>query len=52
MRDHDMFCRQCGARQSGAIAPPANTMQSAYATSRLQADTFNSVPASLLNAIS
>jgi len=51
MRDHDEFCRQCGARQTGAIAPPANTAQSAYATSRLQADTFNSVSASLLNAI-
>jgi hypothetical protein len=52
MRDHDKFCRQCGARQTGAIAPPpANTAQSAYATSRLQADTFNSVSASLLNAI-
>jgi hypothetical protein len=43
MRDHDKFCRQCGARQTGAIAlPPENTAQSAYATSRLQADTFNS----------
>jgi len=52
MRDHDKFCRQCGARQTGAIAPPpANTAQSAYATSRLQVDTFNSVLASLLNAI-
>jgi len=52
LRDHDKFCRHCGARQTGAIAsPPANTAQSAYATSRLQADTFNSVSASLLNAI-
>src|SRR5262249_39826391 len=50
-RDHDKFCRQCGARQTGAIAPTANTSPSAYATSRLQADTFNSVSASLLNAI-
>jgi hypothetical protein len=51
MRDHDKFCRHCGARQTGAIAPTANTAPSAYATSRLQADTFNSVSASLLNAI-
>jgi hypothetical protein len=51
MRDHDKFCRQCGARQTGAIAPTANTAPSAYATSRLQANTFNSVSASLLNAI-
>jgi hypothetical protein len=52
LRDHDKFCRHCGARQTGAItSPPANTAQSAYATSRLQADTFNSVSASLLNAI-
>lgn len=52
MRDHDKFCRQCGAQQTGAIAPPpANTAPSAYATSRLQADTFNSVSASLLTAI-
>jgi hypothetical protein len=51
MRDHDKFCRQCGVRQTGAIAPTTNTSPSAYATSRLQADTFNSVSASLLNAI-
>jgi len=51
LRDHDKFCRHCGARQTGAIAPTANTSPSAYATSRLQADTFNSVSASLLNAI-
>jgi hypothetical protein len=52
LRDHDKFCRHCGARQTGAIAsPPTNTAQSAYATSRLQTDTFNSVSASLLNAI-
>jgi hypothetical protein len=51
LRDHDKFCRHCGARQTGVIAPPANTAPSAYATSRLQADTFNSVSASLLNAI-
>jgi hypothetical protein len=52
MRDHDKFCRHCGARQTGAIAPPpANTAPSAYATSRLQAEAFNSVSASLLNAI-
>src|SRR5262245_5941642 len=51
MRDHDKFCRKCGARQTGAIAPTANTSPSPYATSRLQADTFNSVSASLLNAI-
>lgn len=52
LRDHDKFCRHCGARQTGAIASPlANTAQSAHATSRLQADTFNSVSASLLNAI-
>src|SRR5262249_14257373 len=38
-------------RQTGVIAPPANTAPSAYATSRLQADTFNSVSASLLNVI-
>ena len=51
MRDHDKFCRKCGARQTGAIAPTANTSPSPYATSRLHADTFNSVSASLLNAI-
>ena|SRR5262245_7425389 len=52
LRDHDKFCRHCGARQTGAIAqPPANTAPSAYAASRLQADTFHSVSASLLNAI-
>ncbi len=51
LRDHDKFCRHCGARQTGVIAPPANTAPSAYATSRLQADTFNSMSASLLNAI-
>jgi len=52
MRDRDKFCRHCGARRTGAIAPPpANTTLSAYATSRLQADTFHSVSASLLNAI-
>src|SRR5215831_7668470 len=52
LRDHDKFCRNCGARQTGAIAPPpADTAPSAYATSRLRADTFNSVSASLLNAI-
>jgi hypothetical protein len=51
LRDHDKFCRHCGARQTGAIAPTANTSPSPYATSRLQADTFNSVSASLLNAI-
>src|SRR5215510_15454446 len=51
LRDHDKFCRHCGARQTGVIAPTANTAPSAYATSRLQADTFNSVSASLLNAI-
>ena len=47
LRDHDKFCRHCGARQTGVIAQPANTAPSAYTTSRLQADTFNSVSASL-----
>ena len=51
LRDHDKFCRHCGARQTGAIAPTAITAPSAYATSRLQADTFNTVSASLLNVI-
>jgi hypothetical protein len=52
LRDHDKFCRHCGSLQTGAIAsPPANTAQSAYATSRLQADTFHSVSDSLLTAI-
>ncbi|HEY7184125.1 MAG TPA: zinc ribbon domain-containing protein [Blastocatellia bacterium] len=52
MRDHDKFCRHCGARRTGAIAtPPASATPSAFATSRLRADTFNSVSAPLLNAI-
>jgi hypothetical protein len=53
MCDHDKFCRHCGARQTGEIPPPQMTTapSSVYATSRLQADTFRSISASLLTGI-
>jgi hypothetical protein len=51
-RDHDKFCRRCGARQTEEISPPpANTAPPVYATSRLRADTCCSVSASLMTGI-
>jgi hypothetical protein len=50
LRDHDKFCRRCGARQTGEISPPrAKMAPPVYTTSRLRADTSRSVSASLLN---
>jgi hypothetical protein len=51
MRDRDKFCRQCGARQTGEISPPADTAPPACATSRLRTDACCSVSASLLTGI-
>ena len=52
LREHDKFCRRCGARQTGEISPPrAITTPPVYTTSRLRADTSRSVSASLLNGI-
>jgi hypothetical protein len=52
MRNQDRFCRRCGVRQTGEISPPQeNTARPACDTSRLQADAFRSLSASLLTAV-